>query len=1070
MNSEAPVEHVVIIGNGMAGAVAAEEILALRPGLKITMFGDEPHVNYNRILLSDVLAGKRGYADIILNSNEWYDTNGIDLRVRTKVTAIDADNRTVTDGGGRVTPFDRLVLAVGGSAFIPPIQGADKTGVFTFRSLEDCEKILTRSRSAERAVVVGGGLLGLEAARGMINHGVSVTVVHLMDRLMELQLDGVAGALLKREMERVGIEVLLNTTVTEILGDGRAAGVRLKTGDVLPAEMVLICTGIRPNVDLAKAANLKTNRGIVVNDAMQTSHPDIYAIGDAIEHRGKVYGFIAPHREQARALADSMVGSSKLGYRGTICATVLKVAGIDLTSAGEFMGGPGSEDLVFVDSAKGMYRKIVLQRKRVVGMILLGSAKYGQDIFQFIKSGEDVSGKMDKIISMVHEPPGAKDAASCVSSTLAMAETDQVCNCNTVSKGTIVKSIREKGLKTREDVARCTKASTGCGSCAALVESILKETLGQTATPLAVCSAPPTSARIAAGDVPIHYPRVFEAERIKQEGLGLDWEKIREKGVFALTEDDYYRLKGYGVCSQKHPGYFMLRIRIPGGKATCRQLLALADVAELYGRGWGHLTTRQDMELHWVRVEDAPKIWDTLDRAGITTRSSCGHTLRNVAACPNSAVCEGSLLDVEPWAKSISDYFVKRSDLINPKMPNRLNIYFAGCPECAPEAQINDIAFVPVQGAAGIGFEVWVGGSLGTNPHRGYKMRDFVEPADVLPVCQTVFEIHTKHGMRTKGRSRLKFLIEAWGIEKFTAEFNKVFAGKRALPENREFRIPGANDCEPGPTRIAQAWTRLLSRTAPLPDGCFAQRQKGYVRVALDITLGEIRPDQLREVAEMARRYGNKEVRFTKDQDIEFHWIQARHVDRMARELKAAGLVLKGKKTNLRVTACVGTEFCIYAATNSQGAAREILNRMAPVDPKKAELLRGLTISLSGCPNSCAKQQVADIGLVGQLAAVGDERRFSYNLSICGAVEKDKGRISIGEVVRKKITEEMVVPALDALLAVILDLRRDGESFRETVGRAGFKDIEKELERRPAPPASKAGKKVVLKPELVEIG
>ena len=1072
MSSDPKPKRLVVIGNGMAGVAAVEEVLKLDPTVAVTIFGDEPHVNYNRILLSDVVAGKRAAKDIVLNPREWYEQNRIDLRAGARVASIDPEGKTVTDASGAVTPFDRLLIAVGGSPFIPPMQGADKAGVLCFRTLEDCERILDLAQKSRRAVVIGGGLLGLEAARGLINHGLSVTVVHLMDRLMELQLDDLGAALLKREMERMGIEFLLNTTATEILGNGKVEGIRLKSGEDMPADLVLVCTGVRPNLELARAAGLAAHRGLIVNDRLQTSHPDIFAVGDVVEHRGKVYGFIDPIREQVRVAADAMVGPGALRYEGSVCATVLKVAGVELMSAGQFLGGPGYEKLVFIDSTKGVYKKVVLQRGRLVGMILLGTKKNGQELFNLIKSGREVTDRMAEIQSMVNEQVAAKDRI--VISGTAMADTDQVCNCNSVSKGTIVKAIREKDCKTVADVARCTKASTGCGSCASLVDTIIKETLGGR-------PAPPAPQRF---DVPREYPRVLPVEKIKQEGLSLDWEKIRQQGAFALSEDDYYRLKTYGVCSQKHAGFFMMRIRIPGGKVTAKQLMALAEVADLHGRGWGHLTTRQDIELHWVKVDEVPAIWDRLERVGITTRSSCGHTMRNVAACPHSHICPCAKVDAHAWAKAISDHFVQRSDYINSKMPNRLNIYFAGGPDCGGEAQINDIAFVPVRKEAEPGFEAWVGGSLGKRAMLGFKIRDFVTPSEVLAVCQTIFEIHMKHGIRTKEKSRLKHLIEDWGREKFTAEFEKVFAEKKAMPENRAFQIPLA--ITPKKPALPSFFERILYAFSPLPrmgervrvrgsqsfpPGCHPQSEPGYVRVELDVTLGEIEGWQIREAAEICRRYGNGEACFTKDQDIEFHYVRAAKLPLLIEHLKRARLKLKDRSKNLRVTACVGTEFCVLAVTNSQGAARDIIKKFSPIDPAKAALLEGLLISISGCPNSCTKQQLADIGLVGSMSAVGEEKRYSYTMVACGRIGQGgqgDAKVELAQPVARQVTEDMVVPTLDSLLDVILLNRTSGETVRDTIGRLGFAAVEKMIEQRLIDKMPKSEKRVGLVPEVVE--
>jgi sulfite reductase beta subunit-like hemoprotein/bacterioferritin-associated ferredoxin len=852
--------------------------------------------------------------------------------------------------------------------------------------------------------------------------------------------------------------------------------------------MVLICAGVKPDLALAKQAGLKTGRGIVVNDQMQTSVSGISAVGDVIEHRGRCYGLVGPLRDQARVaarmIAKELQGLNRSApdpvYEGTLCATTLKVAGINLTSAGAFVsapgGGDGHEELVMVDTHASVYKKLVLKSSRLVGMILLGDTREGPRLFQLLQSGEELSPKRKE--SLLGQP--AADGAAGGGSFFplsSMADTELICNCHSVTKGVILRAIQENGLKSRDEVAQCTKASTGCGSCAQLVEDLLLEgktkpvtvVAGATTNPAPSGAADPLPAAKPLTGYPLAYPRALEVERIKREGLGLDFDKIQEQGVLALTEDDFYRLKTYGVCSQKHPGYFMLRIRIPGGRVTARQLTGLADLAETHGRGWGHLTTRQDLELHWVRLEDVPAIWERLEAIGLSTRSACGHTLRNVMACPHAATSPDALIDAQPWAKAVADYFVKRSDLINPAMPNRLNIYFAGCADCATHAQINDIGFAALRHPAGseIGFELWVGGSLGAHPALGFKLKKFLAPEDVLPACQTIFEIHTKYGNRNKAKSRLKFLIEQWGREKFVAVFDRFFESKRSLPENRAFRLPAAADGEKPPVpakRLRAAVMRPLTGTPP--EGCLPQRQPGYVRVPIRVPLGEIRATQLVALARVARRYGNGELHFTKDQDVELHWVETRWARRAARMLERAGLSLKGQWSGLGVVACPGTEFCVLAVTNAQGAAKDLLKTLQPRDPDAAQLLRGVSIAISGCPNSCAKHQIADIGLAGTMTTVGEERRYSYLLYLGGRID---GEVRLGEVVRKGITEEMVVPTVEAVLTLVAEQRQPGESFQDVIDRVGVQQVGAWLEQRLAPFAPHASEAVEMIPDLVEV-
>src|SRR3990172_6966641 len=369
-------------------------------------------------------------------------------------------------------------------------------------------------------------------------------------------------------------------------------------------------------------------------------------------------------------------------------------------------------------------------------------------------------------------------------SSYNVADTELVCNCNNVTQGAIVKAIQQKGFTSREEVALFTRASTGCGSCAQRVEDLVSAHSSKQTDAQGAVRGQPAAAGVSHFE-PRQFPKNLDAARIKKEGLELDFSRIRKAGVRSLSDDDYYRLKTYGVCMQKPPEFFMLRIRIPGGRVTAEQLDCLAELAKAFGRGWGHLTTRQGMELHWVRIEEVQEIWEELEAVGLTTRSACGHTLRNVMACPHAAISSSSVMDVRPWAKAISDYFVSRSAWINPAMPNRINIFFSGCSECAAHAPVNEIGLVAVKsplgdsGTSSLGFQLWVGGSLGNFPILAFQLKSFLLPDEVLPACQTIFHLHMQYGGRQKGKTRLKFLVEELGRERFEKLFEETFAIKK---------------------------------------------------------------------------------------------------------------------------------------------------------------------------------------------------------------------------------------------------------------------------------------------------
>lgn len=391
--------RLVVVGNGMAGMRTVEELLKLAPDLyDITVFGAEPHGNYNRILLSPVLAGEKTVDDIMLNTREWYVQHGIELLAGDPVVAIDRPRRIVRSQSGREVRYDRLLLATGSKPFILPVPGNQLDGVIAFRDIQDVETMLEAARNHRHAVVIGGGLLGLEAANGLLRQGMDVTVVHLADSLMERQLDKPAAALLKVALERKGLRFLLNAQTAEVLGTDRVTGVRFKDGSEIPADLVVMTAGVRPNTDLAKQAGLHCERAIVVDDTLQTYDPRIYAVGECVQHRQATFGLVAPIWDQARVCAAHLAGAGHRRYVQQATATKLKVTGVDLYSAGDFIGGEESEDLVLRDPRRGVYKRLVLQGNRLVGAVLYGDVQDGPWYFDMIQNGTPIGALRQRLL------------------------------------------------------------------------------------------------------------------------------------------------------------------------------------------------------------------------------------------------------------------------------------------------------------------------------------------------------------------------------------------------------------------------------------------------------------------------------------------------------------------------------------------------------------------------------------------------------------------------------------------------------------------------------------------------
>jgi nitrite reductase (NADH) large subunit len=473
-------QKLVMIGNGMAGVRTIEELLKLNSELyDITIFGAEPHPNYNRILLSPVLAGEQTLEQIVLNDLDWYKKYGIHLHLGKTITKIDRRERTVTAEDGTVENYDRLLLATGSLPFILPVPGNDLPGVIAYRDIKDTNEMIDVATRYKNAVVIGGGLLGLEAANGLALRGMSVTVVHLADWLMERQLDKTAADLLQKSLETKGLKFLLKTSteaITPNAAGDRVGHIRFKGGLEIPADLVVMAAGIKPNTALAESAGLHCQRGIVVNDTLQTFDPRVYAVGECASHRGTAYGLVAPLFEQAKVCANHLAEFGIGRYEGSVTSTKLKVTGVDLFSAGNFMGGEGTEEITLADPIGGVYKKLILKDDRLIGACMFGDTADSTWYFKLMRDAQNIAEIRDTL--MFGESNIGDVGHQGHNKVAGMTDADEVCGCNGVTKGTIVKAIREQGLFTLDEVKKCTKASSSCGSCTGLVEQVLMNVLG----------------------------------------------------------------------------------------------------------------------------------------------------------------------------------------------------------------------------------------------------------------------------------------------------------------------------------------------------------------------------------------------------------------------------------------------------------------------------------------------------------------------------------------------------------------------------------------------------------------
>ena len=712
-------ERLVVIGNGMAGTRTVEELLARTPHrYEITFVGAEGHPNYNRIMLSAVLAGEKTFDEIIINPGEWYAEHGIRLITGVTATGVDPAMRTVALADGRALAYDRLLLATGSKPLAPPIPGLGLPGVRAFRDIADVETMIDAAGRHRRAVVIGGGLLGLEAAWGLKRRGMSVAVVHLMPTLMERQLDRAAGELLQRDLDARGIAFFTNGQTEEILGTERAEGVVLADGREIPADLVVLAIGIRPNIDLARGAKLDVNRGILVGDDMRTSDAHIYAVGECIEHNGQVFGLVAPIWEQTRVCGARLAGDEDVVYVPPPVFTSLKITGIDVFSAGALAAAEESDsEITLHDAKRGVYKKVVLRDDRVVGTVLYGSVADGPWYVQLMRDKTDISAFRDQLVFGRAFAERAGAVAASVVDVAAMLDGEQVCGCNGVSKGAICRAMLDKDLQTLDAVRAHTKASSSCGSCTDIVEAILTHVRGGAA--VVRREDPPICKCTERGHDEVRRA-IVERRLTTMDAVcdALGW-KNRDGCQKCRPALNYYLLCAWPDTYRDDPqsrfvnervhaniqkdGTYSVVPRMWGGLTTPRELRAIADAAEKYEVPTVKVTGGQRIDLLGVRKEQLPAIWADLNDAGLVSGHAYGKALRTVKTCVGSEWCRFGTQDSTGLGVRLEKL------LWGSWTPHKVKLAVSGCPRNCAEATIKDIGVVCVEA----GYDVVVGGNGG---------------------------------------------------------------------------------------------------------------------------------------------------------------------------------------------------------------------------------------------------------------------------------------------------------------------------------------------------------------------
>ncbi|HEY9149579.1 MAG TPA: nitrite reductase large subunit NirB, partial [Gammaproteobacteria bacterium] len=742
-------EKLVLIGNGMAGMRTVEELLKIDPEqYDITVFGAEPYGNYNRIMLSPVLAGEKTIDQIMLNDEQWYAEHGIQLHKGKQIVDIDRARRRVIAADGTQAPYDRLILATGSTPFIIPVPGRDLEGVIGFRDIQDVDRMLAATtRSDGHAVVIGGGLLGLEAANGLLKQGMRVTVVHLLDSLMERQLDKAAAKLLKRSLEQRGIQFLMEAQTEAILGQERVEAVRFKDGSELSADLVVMAVGIRPNIELARQVGLHCERGVVVTDTLQTYDPRVYAVGECVQHRGTTYGLVAPLFEQAKVCANHLAKHGIARYEGSLTSTKLKVTGIDLFSAGDFSGDDSTEELLLQDPARGIYKKVVVKDNRIQGAVMYGDTLDGTWFFELMRDGTDISELRENLLfGQAHLGDSGHGPEKRVA---AMADTAEICGCNGVCKGDIVKAIGDKKLFTLEEVRAHTKASSSCGSCTGLVEALLAHTVGGDYSaaphrkPLCGCtehSHDEVRAALVANEL-----KTMAAVRDF-----LEW-KTPDGCPKCRTALNYYLLCAWPAeyqddsqsrfinerahaNIQKDATYSVIP-RMWGGGTTPDELRAIADAADKFNIKTVHVTGGQRIGLYGLKKEELPEIWADLGARGLVSGHAYGKALRTVKTCVGKEWCRFGTQDSTQMGIDLEKM------TWGSWTPHKFKMAASGCPRNCAEATIKDFGVVCVDS----GYELHVGGNGGVKVRATDFLCAVKTPDEVLEYCAAYMQLYREN-------------------------------------------------------------------------------------------------------------------------------------------------------------------------------------------------------------------------------------------------------------------------------------------------------------------------------------
>ena len=800
---------LVMIGNGMAGVRTLEELFKLAPDMyDVTVFGAEPHPNYNRILLSPVLAGEQTLQDIVLNDWSWYEEHHITLHAGWTVTAVDRQRRVVharnAQGDTCQTPYDRLLMATGSNPFILPIAGNTLEGVLAYRDIADTQAMIDAALTYQHAVVIGGGLLGLEAANGLMLRGMQVTVVHVLPTLMERQLDAVAGKMLQKSLEDRGLKFLMGAQTQALLGhqnegqSGRVKAVQFKDGREIPADLVVMAVGIRPNTSLAQDMHLHCDRGIVVDDTMQTvTDARIYSVGECAAHRGVAYGLVAPLFEQAKVAANHLAQFGIGRYTGSLTSTKLKVTGIDLFSAGNFLGSASGraedancEEIVMSDPSAGVYKKLVVQNDRLVGACLYGDTVDGSWYFKLLRDGRSVADIRDQL--MFGESNIGDAGHEGHNKAAAMADSDEVCGCNGVSKGSICKAIKDKGLFTLDEVRKHTKASASCGSCTGLVEQILMFTAGgdYSATPKtkAMCGCTEHGHQAVRDAIVLHQlltiPDVFKfmawgtPNGCASCRPAINYYLISSWPKVAKDDPQSRFINERSHANIQKDGTYSVIPRMWGGETTADELRRIANAVDKYKIPTVKVTGGQRIDLLGVKKEDLQAVWKDI---GMPSGHAYAKALRTVKTCVGSEWCRMGTQDSTQMGKDLERAMWRMY------APHKVKFAVSGCPRNCAESGIKDVGIIGVDS----GWEMHIAGNGGIKTEVAHFFTKLKTAQEVLEYTGAFMQLYREEGWYLE---RTVHYVKRVGLDHVKRRILDDAEGRQALWERLQFSLDGEPD------------------------------------------------------------------------------------------------------------------------------------------------------------------------------------------------------------------------------------------------------------------------------------